>query len=334
MKSRFGKIALMYVVVAVISLFAANAASAGVRYRIKIGSVGSDTQPTSIVIREFGEFIKERSNGEMEAQYFFNSQLGGDRQMCEAMQIGTLEIAVVSSSVLASFVPEMNILEFPYIFKTQDAAYKALDGELGDHLGDLLLRRNFRVLAWGANGYRHVTNNARPIYAPDDLRGLKIRTIENPVYVDYFKEVGANPTPMSFSELFMALQQRTVDAQENPITLIYTSKLYEAQKYISMTGHIFAVAPFVISEQYFQRLPKEYQDILLDAGRLYLERQRQLTNDSDAGFMEEMKAVGIEINELTMDQINVFAEKALPVHERYVDIVGREVLELALKTND
>jgi TRAP-type C4-dicarboxylate transport system substrate-binding protein len=154
------------------------------------------------------------------------------------------------------------------------------------------------------------------------------------LFVDYFKEIGANPTPMSFSELFTALQQRTVDAQENPITIIYPSRLYEAQKYISLTGHAYAVVPLVMSDRYFKSLPKEYQDIFMEGAKIFIARQRQLTEESDTGFIEDMKSKGIEVNELSKEQIDVFAEKARPAYEKYVDMVGREILDLALKAND
>jgi tripartite ATP-independent transporter DctP family solute receptor len=301
---------------------------------MKFGSVGADDQPAGIAIREVVEFLKEKSNGEIELQIYGNSLLGGDRQVCEGMQIGTVETGVVASSVLAAFVPEMTILDFPYVFKTEAAARKALDGELGDELEKLLIKKGLRILSWGTNGYRHVTNNKGSVRSPDDLRGLKIRTMENPLYTDYFRAIGANPTPMSFSELFTALQQKTVDAQENPITIIYPSRLYEVQKYISLTGHVYAVAPMLISEQYFQKLPKEYQDLVIEGGKMYETRQRQVTGDADAGFIENMKKSGTEVNELTMDEINAFAEKAAPVYEKYVDIVGRNLLDLALKSND
>jgi tripartite ATP-independent transporter DctP family solute receptor len=307
---------------------------AAVKYRIKLGGVGSETQPSGIGMREFAEFMKEGSNGEIDVQVYFNATLGGDRQVCEGMQIGTVESGVVASSVLAAFVPEMTIIDFPYAFKTEAAARKALDGELGDELSRLLLEKGFRLIAWGTNGYRHITNNKGPVRSPDDIKGFRIRTMENPLYIDYFRELGANPTPMSFSELFTALQQRTVDAQENPITIIYPSRLYEVQKYVSMTGHVYAVAPMLVGENFFKKLPKEYQDLLIEGGKKYAVRQRQVTEDADAGFIEDMRSKGIEINDLTMDEINVFAERAKPVYEKYVDIVGRNILDLALKSND
>jgi tripartite ATP-independent transporter DctP family solute receptor len=314
-------------------LFAGESAAAA-KYVMKFGSVGADNQPAGIAIQETEKFLEEKSNGEIDFQRYGNSMLGGDRQVCEGMQIGTVECGVVASSVLAAFVPEMTILDFPFVFKTADAARKALDGEMGDELEKLLIQKGFRILGWGTNGYRHITNNKGPIHAPDDLKGLKIRTMENPLYIDYFREIGANPTPMSFSELFTALQQKTVDAQENPITIIYPSRLYEVQKYISFTGHVYAVAPFIVGEQFFQKLPKEYQDLLTEAGKTYETNERKYTDDTDAGFIEEMKKFGIETNELTMEEINVFAERAKPVYEKYVDIVGRNILDLALKAND
>jgi tripartite ATP-independent transporter DctP family solute receptor len=321
-------------VMAFVILMAADSASAGVKYRMKEAGVGSEFQPTGYALKELVEWLREKSNGEIELELYYNAQLGGDRQICEGVQIGTIELGGVASSVLAAFVPELTIFDFPYLFKTEAAAQKALDGELGDKLGELLLKKNFRIIGWGTNGYRHVTNNVRPIYSPDDMKGFKIRTMENPMYIDYFKEIGANPTPMSFSELFTALQQKTVDAQENPITIIYPSKLYEVQKYISFTGHAYAVVPFIMSEKYFQKLPKEYQDLIMEGAKIFIKRQRQLTSESDAGFIEDMKKSGVEINELTKEQIDVFAGKAKPVYEKYVNTVGREILDLALKAND
>jgi tripartite ATP-independent transporter DctP family solute receptor len=312
----------------------AGESAAAAKYVMKYGSVGADNQPAGIAVQEMKKFLEEKSNGEIEFQVYGNSMLGGDRQVCEGMQIGTVECGVVASSVLAAFVPEMTILDFPFVFKTADAARKALDGELGDELEKLLIQKGFRILGWGTNGYRHITNNRGPVRTPDDLKGLMIRTMENPLYIDYFREIGTNPTPMSFSELFTALQQKTVDAQENPITIIYPSRLYEVQKYLSFTGHVYAVAPFLMSEQYFQKLPKEYQDLMTEAGKTYETSERKYTDDADAGFIEEMQKSGVETNELTMDEVNVFADRAKPVYEKYVDIVGRNILDLALKSND
>ena len=334
MNSRFVKAVAFCSLTLFVLLFAAGASFAAPRFIIKQAGVGSEFQPTGYALREFAEFLRERTNGNVELQLFFNSQLGGDRQICEGIQIGTIELGGVASSVLASFVPELTIFDFPYLFKTEEAALRALDGELGERLAELLLQRNFLLIGWGTNGYRHVTNNSGPIFSPDDLRGVKIRTMENPLFIDYFREIGANPTPMSFSELFTALQQGTVDAQENPITIIYPSRLYEVQRFISLTGHSYAVVPFVMSARFFNGLPREYQDIFMEGARLFIARQRQLTRESDAGFIESMIQRGIQINELSAEQIDMFAERAAPVYEKYVDIVGRELLELALRANE
>jgi len=334
MRSHFGRTVVICLAALFVLLSVAGASLAAPRFIIKQAGVGSEIQPSGFAMREFAEFLKERTNGDIELQRFSNSALGGDRQICEGIQIGTIEMGGVASSVLAAFVPELNIFDFPYLFKTQEAARRALDGELGARLEELLLKKGFLLVGWGTNGYRHITNNNKPILVPEDLRGVKIRTMENPMYIDYFREIGANPTPMSFSELFTALQQRTVDAQENPITIIYPSRLYEAQKYISLTGHVYAVVPNVISKSYFDRLPKEYQEIFMEGAKIFTARQRQLTEDADAGFIADMISKGIVVNELSMEQINMFAEKARPVYEKYVNVVGRELLELALQAND
>jgi tripartite ATP-independent transporter DctP family solute receptor len=312
----------------------ASGAEAAVKYSMKYAGVGSDTHPNAKAAAAMGDFVKERSNGEMEIVRFQNSQLGGDRQAAEGMQLGTVELGVVASSVLVAFEPKFGIFDFPFLFKTEKAGYKALDGEIGDILNELLLKKGLRVLGFGSNGYRHVTNNRGPIHKPEDLKGLKIRILENPIFVDMFKQMGASPTPMSFSELFTALQQKTVDAQENPMVIIYTSKLYEAQKYISKTGHVYAVVPLIMSEQYFQKLPPKYQEIMIEAGKFWTELQRKSIRESEEGFEKSMAEAGIIINELSSEEKDVFIKACQPVYDKFAGSVGRDLLDKAISAND
>jgi tripartite ATP-independent transporter DctP family solute receptor len=309
-------------------------AEAAAKYKMKYGAVGSDTHPNQKAAEELAKLIAEKSNGEMELTLFRNAQLGGDRQTAEGMQIGTIEMGVVGSSVLVAFEPKVGIFDFPFLFKTEEAARKALDGEVGDTIKDLLLKKGLRVLAYGTNGYRHTTNSRNPIHKPEDLKGLKIRTMENPIFVEMFKLMGASPTPMSFSELFTALQQKTVDAQENPILLIYTSKLYEVQKYISKTGHVYAVAPLIMCEKYFQSLPPEYQQIILDGGKFFEKRQRELMKENESNFEEAMRKEGIEINELTSEEKDEFIKICEDVYKKFEESVGRDLIDKAIQTND
>ncbi|MDR1943287.1 MAG: DctP family TRAP transporter solute-binding subunit [Synergistaceae bacterium] len=301
---------------------------------MKYASVGSDTHPTAKVAAELAKFLAERSNGELELTVFRNSSLGGDRQVTEGMQIGTVEMGVVGSSVLVAFEPKVGVFDFPFIFKTEEAAYKALDGDVGDTIRELLLKKGLRVLAYGTNGYRHMTNSRNPVHKPEDLKGLKIRTMENPIFIETFKLMGASPTPMSFSELFTALQQKTVDAQENPILLIYSSKLYEVQKYISKTGHVYAVAPLLMGEKFFQSLPPEHQKTVLEGGKFFEKRQREMMHENEALFEEAMKKAGVEINELTPEEKDEFVKACQEVYAKFEASVGRDLLDRAIKAND
>jgi tripartite ATP-independent transporter DctP family solute receptor len=283
---------------------------------------------------ELANFIAEKSEGELEMTVFANAALGGDRQVAEGMQIGTVEMGVVGSSVLVAFEPKVGVFDFPFIFKTEEAAYKALDGDVGDTIRELLLKKGLRVLAYGTNGFRHVTNSRNPVHKPDDLIGLKIRTMENPIFVETFKLMGSSPTPMSFSELFTALQQKTVDAQENPILLIYSSKLYEVQKYISKTGHVYAVAPLLMGEKFFQSLPPEHQKTVLEGGKFFEKRQRELMHENEVLFEEAIRKSGVEINELTLEEKDEFIRACQEVYNKFEASVGKDLLDKAIKAND
>lgn len=310
-----------------------DGAEAAAKYKMKYAAVGSDTHPSAIAALELAKFVSDKSKGEVEITIFRNAQLGGDRQVAEGMQIGTIEIGVIGSSVLAAFEPKIGIFDFPFLFKTEAAAQRAIDGEVGETITNLLLKKGLRIIGYGTNGYRHVTNSRGSIRKPEDLKGLKIRTMENPIFIEMFKLMGASPTPMSFGELFTALQQKTVDAQENPIILIYSSRLYEVQKYISLTGHVYAVAPLVMSEAFYKRLPKEHQQLMLDAGKFYERRQRELVAEKEAGFLAEMKQAGVQVNELTSAEKDVFIKASDPVYAKFEASVGKELIEKARKAN-
>jgi tripartite ATP-independent transporter DctP family solute receptor len=336
----FGKKSMWLSVLSLVCVFlfvlssGAGKASAAAKYKMKYAGVASDTHPNAKAADELARYINEKSNGEIEMLVFRNGQLGGDRQAAEGMQIGTIEIGVVASSVLVAFEPKVGVFDFPFLFKTEAAALRALDGEVGETIKELLLKKGLRVLAYGTNGYRHVTNNRGPIHKPEDLKGLKIRIQENPIFVDMFKQMGASPTPMSFSELFTALQQKTVDAQENPMVIIYTSKFYEVQKYISKTGHVNAIVPLIMSEQFYQSLPPEYQQVMQDAAKFWVEIQRRGVRESEDKIEKAMKEAGVLVNELTSEEKDVFIEACKDVYAKYENTVGRELIEKARQAND
>ncbi|WNF36301.1 TRAP transporter substrate-binding protein [Bacillaceae bacterium IKA-2] len=273
----------------------------------------------------FGEILEEKSNGELTLEIFPNGSLGGERDMVESLQIGTLDMVLSSTGPLGSFAPEMNVVDLPFLFETSEHAYEVLDGEIGRGLLDLLSDEKIKGLSWWENGYRHITNSSGPIETPEDLAGLKIRTMENNVHMDSFDAMGASPTPMSFTELFTALQQKVVDGQENPIPLIYTSRFYEVQDYLTLTGHFYSPAALLISQQVFDGLTEAQQQVLLEAAHEGAQNERQLVAEMEAEMIKQLKEEGMEIVEI-VDK-TLFQEATAEIYEKYGDQFGTDLIE-------
>jgi len=304
-------------------------------YTIKMAYVVPETQSTHIAAAEvFKPYVEEASEGRIKVELYPNGQLGGDRQAIESVQLGTVHMTIPAVAVLSGFEPKFQVFDLPFVFKSKEAAYKALDGELGDRLSSLLIPLGMRNLAFAENGFRHVSNNKGPITKPEDLAGFKIRTMENPVHMATFKALGANPTPISFGELYTALQQKVVDAQENPIPLVYTSKFYEVQKYYSLTGHVYAATVVLVNDAFFTSLPEDLQDILVEGAVRYRTYQRELSQKQDEEMIAKLREAGMEVNELTEEQKRAFIEKTLPVYDQFADEIGADLIELAKKAND
>ena len=302
-------------------------------YKIKIGSVGNDQHPSTLALNEFKKYVEEKSAGQIEVSLHINASLGGDKEMTEAMQLGTLEAAIIGSSILATFSQSFNIFEFPFLFKDDVTAKKLIDGELGEILDKDLQKQDLRIVGWGVNGFRHSTNNRGPIKAPADMKGLKIRTMENPIHIATFKAFGANPTPMNFGELYTALAQKTVDAMECPLNLIYTPKFYEVQKYLSLTGHLYAVAPLTMGEVFFQSLPADLQQIVMEGGKIYAEKQRKGTVDEEAQMLVLLQESGMIANELTPAEQEEFKKLCGPIYQEFEGRVGKELLQMVVDAN-
>lgn len=303
-------------------------------YTIKLAYVVPETQSTHIAAKEvFKKYVEEKSEGRIKVELYPNGQLGGDRQAIEAVQLGTIQMTIPAAAVLSGFEPKFQVFDLPYLFKSKEAAYKALDGELGQKLSDMLIPLGLRNLAFGENGYRHITNNRGPIEKPEDLKGLKIRTMENPVHMATFRVLGANPTPMSFGELYTALQQGTVDAQENPIPLVYTSKFYEVQDYYTLDGHVYASTAVLINNDFYNSLPEDLQKVVKEGAEKFRDEQRKLSSKQDEEMLEKLKEEGMKINTLTPEQKQKFIEATLPVYDEFKDELGEDLVELAKQAN-
>ena len=313
------------------AIMAAGAAFAAPEYTIKVGYIGSDTHPTMQAMKVFAKDVDAGSKGKIKVELYPNAQLGGDRELCEGVQMGTIQMAIPSTSALAGFDKRIQVLDLPYLFTTRKAAFDAVDGELGQKLNTYLSKKGFEVLGYQENGFRHVTNSKRPIKTPADLKGLKIRTMENPMHIAFFKELGANPTPMSWGELYTALQQGTVDAEENPYAMIDDGKFYEVQKYVSETGHVFSYEILIANKKFMDKLPADLRKVVVDAAHKAIMTQRASLEKEEAAFKAKVTKAGLTANELTPEQKKPFVDATKKVYAQFENELGKETMDIARK---
>lgn len=322
----------LFLVAAVIAVAAVPAFASKAKYVLKVGYILPETQSDHIIMRDvFKKDVETLSEGQIAVELYPNAQLGGDRELIESVQLGTVEMAIPATSAIAGFEKRFQVFDLPFLFKSKEKAFEVLDGDLGRKLNELLPPLGMVNLGYAENGFRHVTNSRRPIHTPEDLKGLKLRTMENPLHMSFFKLLGANPTPMNFGELYTALQQGIVDAQENPVVLVYTSKFFEVQKYYSLTGHVFSATMLVTNKNFLDSLPDDLRKIVEDAARRYCVEQRKMAEEQEQEFLEALKATGMEINELTDEEKALFVEATLPVYDQFRGEIGDELVDMAKK---
>ena len=246
--------------------------------------LGTSTQPTHIYNQAadyFAKIVAEKTGGEIEVQVFPAAQLGSERDMVEGLQLGSLEMTLTSTGPMGGFVPQVKLFNLPFLFKDRESCYRVLDGEIGTQIADRFVKVGIRSLGWFENGFRNITNSKRAVNSPDDMKGVKIRVMEDDVFILTMKAMGASPLPMAFGELYTALEQKTVDAQENPLAVIHSSRFFEVQKYLAMTGHFYSPAVLLISEATWKSLSPENQKIVADAATQARDYERGLSLKAD-----------------------------------------------------
>ena len=294
---------------------------------LKLGHVAAETEPYHIAAVKFAELVEEQTNGMVKINIFPNSQLGGQRDMVEGLQMGTVDICLTTSAVLANFVPTSQVIELPFIFRNREHVYSVVDGPLAQEIYKGAADKKLKILSTWENGFRNITNNVRPVSTPADMNGIKIRVMENQMYIDMFNALGANPVPIARSELFTALQQGTVDAQENPMGQIYTSRFYEVQDFVTLSGHTYSPEVVVFSLKSWDKIPSEYQSIIQNAAEEARDYCRQMKIEKDKEYIEAVKKEGMQVTELTLDQVAMFQDKMKPVWTKYYDIIGEDLIE-------
>lgn len=293
-------------------------------YTLQAGHSLPDNHPYQLAFLEMAKNVEERTNGQVIIEVFANSEIGAERELTEGMTLGTVDLVVSSTAPVTNFVPELGVLDVPFIFQNRESAVEVLEGEIGDELFAKMEENGIMGLSWGENGYRHITNAKRPVNTPEDLKGLKIRTQENAIHLAAFEALGAQPTPMAWTEAITALQQGVVDAQENPAIVADQFKLYEAkQKYMTLTGHVYSVAIYMMSKQTYDKLPEDLRDIVVEEGQKAGAIERDLIVEMEKESIKTLKENGVEIIEDV--DLAPFQEAVKPVYDtiEYQELLNR-----------
>lgn len=282
---------------------------------LRLAHVVNEQDGFHIAATRFEELVEERTEGKVDIEIYPNASLGDERTLLEGMQIGTVDMGVITNGPVANFVEEMAVFELPFLFPSSEAAYQVLDGPIGQELLDKLSEVNLKGLAYAERGFRNLTNSERPVESPEDLDGLRIRVMENPVYTDTFRELGANAIPMAWTEALTAMQQGTIDGQENPVNVIHSFKLYETQDHMTLSRHTYAPAIFVMGMTVWNELPEAAQEVMAQAAQEAAEHERQVNAEMEAEQLDELREAGMQIVE--EPDIQAFQKAVAPVYDQY-----------------
>ncbi len=284
---------------------------------IKFGHLNNPDHPVSLGVKKFAELLAAKSGGKLKVNEFPSNQLGNELQQQSALQGGVQEMTAPSTSSLAGIVKEFGLIDFPFALASFEQADALLDGPFGQALIARLPEKGLIALGYWDLGFRNVTNSRRPINRPEDLEGIKIRVIPNPVFLETFKAFKANPVPMPFAELYGALEAKAVDGQENPFAVILSNKMFEVQKYVSATNHVYGTNIILVSKRFWDKLSPAEQKMMQDAANEAKRYQRQVSRDAAQKAVAELKAKGMQYNELAAAEQARMRQIAKPVIDKF-----------------
>ena len=319
---------LVHVVITALLLAAAGNAGAQVKERsIKLGIGLAEDHPQGQGVKRFAEIVDKKSGGKIKVKNFYSGSIGSDVTMVSALQGGIQEMTIPSTAPLAGMVKEFGVFDLPFLFTNEQEVDAVLDGPFGKKMLDRLPPKGLIGLCYWENGFRQLTNNKHAVAKVGDIQGLKIRTMQSTAYIDLFNSLGANAVPMPFPELYTALETKTVDGQENPIPTIQTSKFNEVQKYLSLTKHSYSPFVVLVSKRFWDKLSPEEQKILQDSCVESRDYQRKVSRESNARILSELKAGGMQVNEVTPQELGKMREKTQPVSAKYTKEYGEELVK-------
>lgn len=308
-------------VFAMVAVGAAGAQDVKV-HALKLALQNPKGHPLVSGAEKFAEIVAAKSGGKLKINVFPGGTLGGDAATVSALQGGNIEIVVLNSGILGSQVKDFEIFDFPFMFATPQEADAVVDGPFGKKLHDKLTDKGIVGLAYWELGFRQLTNSKRPINKVDDIAGLRLRVIPNAINIDWVKALGANPTPLAFPELYSALEQKAVDGQENPFSVILAGKFFEVQKYLTITNHQYNPQSMIFSRKVWDTLSADERKILQDAALEAGKFERQVSRDSAASQLDQLKKAGMEVSVLPPAEMAKLRDKMKPVIDKHAAIVG------------
>ena len=306
--------------------------------KVKFGHVAPPFHGQAKGVDAFVAYVKEKTSGKIDIATFPAGQLGGERSMAEQVQSGTLQIAALTTAVLQNFVPQGAILDMPFIFPDRKTAYATLDDpEVQEKIFSYFPKKGFIAIGWTENEIRDFTNTKRPVRTPEDIKGLKVRVMNSPVYLDTFKQLGASPVGIPFPETYNALQTGVIDAQENPILTSVLMKFTEVTKHVTRTQHCLTECIIVVSIDYWESLSAKEQEIFREAAKIAIDTNRKVNAElhnalpkSGISIADYAKKNGIEMLELTTEEREAFRQAMVPVWNKYRKKIGNDLFDFML----
>jgi tripartite ATP-independent transporter DctP family solute receptor len=312
---------------AAVMMLPLSAALAQVSERtIKFSFLNQADHPQGLGAAKFAEIVKAKSGGKINVKLFAGGTLGGDLQTVSALQGGTVEMTVLNAGLLAAQVKEFSAMDIPFLFNNSKEAFAVMDSDFAKRLLNRLSDKNLVGLGYWDLGFRNVTNSKHPITKLEDFSGLKLRVLQLPTYINLINTLGANAVPMPFTELYPALETHAVDGQDNPVTVIYNSKLYEVQKYLSLTRHTYNPQVLLISKKFWEKLSPAEQKLISESAAEATVYQRKVSLEREAGALEALKKAGMQVNELSPAEVARIRDKVKPVIEKASQNIGEAVL--------
>ena len=293
---------------------------------IKCGTEAAASHPESKGAQKLAELVKAKSNGSIEIQVFDSAKLGSMKERCEGMRMGTVDMGTSSAGFLASYVPVMGLFDLPYIYKDKAHEFRVFDGDIGKQIDKKMQEKGFRAICYFDMGSRQVTNNVKPINTLADMKNMKIRTPQTDASIQGFKALGAAPTPMAFSEVYMALQQKVVDGQENPLSIIMSNKFYEVQKYLSMTNHQLFIQVLSMSEKTWKKLSPNQQKIMMECAKEAQAYEREIAAKEEKELVDTLKGKGMQVNEIK--DLKPFMDACTSLRKTYIQKIGKDAEDM------